>query len=56
MVAKSIRTNNNVDVESSPASKEEDSDRIEECSVSIYPMDEVGEEPCHNLEVEVLKV
>jgi hypothetical protein len=43
VVAKSIRTKNNVDVESSPASKEEYSDTIKECSVSIYPMEEVGE-------------
>jgi hypothetical protein len=56
VVAKSIRTNKNVDVESSPASKEEDSDTIKECSVSIYPMGEVGEESCHKLEEEVLKV
>jgi hypothetical protein len=56
MVNKSIRTNNNVDVESSPASKEEDSDTIKECSVSIYPTKEVGEEPCHKQEAEVLKV
>ena len=32
---------NNVDIESSPASKEEDSDTIKECFVSIYPMEEV---------------
>jgi hypothetical protein len=56
VVAKSIRTNNNVDVESSPASKEEDSNTIKECSISIYPMEEVGEESCHKLEAEVLKV
>jgi hypothetical protein len=56
MVNNSIRENNNVDVESSPASKEEDSDTIKECSLSIYPMDEVGEEPCHKQEAEVLKV
>jgi hypothetical protein len=35
---------NNVDIESSPASKEEDSDTIKECSISIYPMEEVEEE------------
>jgi hypothetical protein len=56
MVNNSIRENNNVDVESSPASKEEDSDTIKECSVSIYPTKEVGEEPCHKQEAEVLKV
>jgi hypothetical protein len=56
VVNKSIRKNNNVDVESSPASKEEDSDTIKECSVSINPMDEVGEEPCHKQEAKVLKV
>ena len=49
---KGIRTVNDVDIESSPASKEEDSDTIKSCSV----MDEVGEEPCHKLEAEVLKV
>jgi hypothetical protein len=32
---------NNVDIESSPTSKEEDSDTIKECSISIYPMEEV---------------
>ena len=56
MVNNSIRTNNNVDVKSSPASKEEDSDTIKECSVSIYPMKEVAEEPCQKQEAEVLKV
>jgi hypothetical protein len=56
MVNNSIRTNNNVDVKSSPASKEEDSDTIKECSVNIYPTKEVGEEPCHKQEAEVLKV
>jgi hypothetical protein len=35
---------NNVDIEFSPASKEEDSDTIEENFVSIYPMEEVEEE------------
>jgi hypothetical protein len=34
---------NNVDIESSPASKEEDSDTIKECFVSNYPMEEVEE-------------
>ena len=43
MVNKSIRTNNNVDVESSPASKEEDLDTIKECFVINYPMEEVEE-------------
>jgi hypothetical protein len=43
----SIRENNNVDVESSSASKEEDSYTIKEFSVNIYPTKEVGEEPCH---------
>jgi hypothetical protein len=56
VVAKSIRTNNNVDVESSPASKEEDSDTIKECLVRIYPMEEVEEESCHKMQAEVLKV
>jgi hypothetical protein len=56
MVNNSIRTNNNVDVKSSPASKVEDSDTIKECSVIIYPTKEVGEEPCHKQEAEVLKV
>ena len=31
---------NNVDIELSPASREEDSNTITECSVSIYPMEE----------------
>jgi hypothetical protein len=35
---------NNVDIECSPASKEEDSDTIEESYVIIYPMEEVEEE------------
>jgi hypothetical protein len=35
---------NNVDIEISPAIKEEDSYTIEECYVSIYPMEEVEEE------------
>jgi hypothetical protein len=35
---------NNVDVECSPASKEEYSDTIEEIYVRIYPMEEVEEE------------
>jgi hypothetical protein len=39
VVAKSIRTKNNVDIESSPASKKEDSNTIKGCSVSIYPME-----------------
>jgi hypothetical protein len=56
VVNKGIRKINDVDIESSPASKEEDSDTIKECSVSIYPMEEVGEESCHKLEAEVLKV
>ena len=47
---------NNVDIESSPASKEEDTDTIKECSVSIYPMEEAEEESCHKMEAEVLKV
>jgi hypothetical protein len=34
---------NNVDIEFSPAIKEEDSDTIEESYVSIYPMEEVEE-------------
>jgi hypothetical protein len=56
VVNKGIRTISDVEIESSPASKEEDSDTIKSCSVSICPMDEVGEEPCHKMEVEVLKV
>jgi hypothetical protein len=56
VAAKSIRKNNNVDVESSPTSKEEDSDTIKECSISIYPVEEVGEESCHKMEEKVLKV
>jgi hypothetical protein len=35
---------NNVDIKFSPPSKEEDSNTIEECFVSIYPMKEVEEE------------
>jgi hypothetical protein len=50
VVAKRIRTNNNVDVESSSASKEEDSDTIKECLVRIYPMEEVEEESCHKMQ------
>ena len=50
VVAKSIRTNNNVDVESSPTSKEEDSDTIKECLVRIYPMEEVEEESFHKMQ------
>jgi hypothetical protein len=56
VVNKGIRTINDVEIESSPAIKEEDLDTIKACSVSIFPMDEVGEEPCHKLEEEVLKV
>jgi hypothetical protein len=56
LVNNSIRTNNNVDVESSPSSKEEESDTIKQCSASSYPMKEVGEEPCHKQEEEFLKV
>ena len=56
VVNKGIRTINDVDIESSPASKEEDTDTIKECSVSIYPMEEVEEESCHKMEDEVLKV
>jgi hypothetical protein len=56
VVNKGIRTINDVEIEFSPASKEEDSDTIKACSVSICPMDEVGEEPCHKMEAEVLKV
>jgi hypothetical protein len=56
VVNKGIRTINDVEIESSLASKEEDSDTIKACSVSINPMDEVGEEPCHKQEAEVLKV
>jgi hypothetical protein len=40
-VNKGIRTINDVDIESSLASKEEDTNTIKECSVSIYPMDKV---------------
>jgi hypothetical protein len=56
VVAKSIRTNNNVVVESSPASKEEDSNTIKECLVRIYSMEEVEEESCHKMQEKVLKV
>jgi hypothetical protein len=56
VVNESIKKINDVEIESSPASKEEDSDTIKACSVSICPMDEVGEEPCHKKEAEVLKV
>jgi hypothetical protein len=55
-VNKGIRTINDVDIESSPTSKEEDKDTIKECLVSIYPMEEVEEESCHKMEAEVLKV
>jgi hypothetical protein len=51
-----IRKINDVDIESSPESKEEDTDTIKECSVSIHPMEEVEEESCHKMEAEVLKV
>jgi hypothetical protein len=44
---KSIRKNNNVEIESSPTSEEEDSDTIKSCLARINSMDEVGEEPCH---------
>jgi hypothetical protein len=50
MVNESIKKINDVEIESFPASKEEDSDTIKACSVSICPMDEVGEEPCHKKE------
>jgi hypothetical protein len=50
VVNKSIRKNNNVEIESSPASKEEDLDTIKAGSANINPMDEVGEEPCHKQE------
>jgi hypothetical protein len=56
VVNESIKKINDVEIESSLASKEEDSDTIKACSVSINPMDEVGEEPCHKQEAEVLKV
>jgi hypothetical protein len=56
VVNKGIRTINDVDIESSHASKEEDTDTIRECSVSIYPMEEVEEESCHKMEDEVLKI
>ena len=55
-VNESLKKINDVEIESSPASKEEDLDTIKACSVSIYPMDEVGENPCHKKEAEVLKV
>jgi hypothetical protein len=55
-VAKIIRTDGKVDIESSPACKEEDPDTVKECSFSIYPMEEVKEESCHKMEAEVLKV
>ena len=51
VVAKSIRIDNDVDIKSSPANKEEDLDTIKERSVSIYPMEEVEEESCHKMEV-----
>jgi hypothetical protein len=56
VVNKGIRSNNDVDIESSTASKKEVTDTIKECSVSIYPMEEAEEESCHKMEVEVLKV
>ena len=56
MVNESIKKINDVEIESSPASKEEDSDTIKSCSVNICPMDEARKEPCHKLEAEVLKV
>jgi hypothetical protein len=56
VVNKGIRTINDFDIESSPASKEEDTNTIKECSVSINPMEEVEEESCHKMEDEVLKV
>ena len=56
VVNKGIRTINDVDIESSPASKEEDSYTIKECLVRIYPMEEVEEESCHKMQAEVLKV
>ena len=56
VVNESIKKINDVEIESSPTSKEEDSDTIKACSVSIWPMDEVGEKPCHKKEAKVLKV
>jgi hypothetical protein len=56
VVNESMKKINDVEIKSSLASKEEDSDTIKACSVSINPMDEVGEEPCHKQEAEVLKV
>ena len=53
---KGIRKINDVDIETSPASKEEDTNTIKECLVSIYPMEKVEEESCHKMEAEVLKV
>jgi hypothetical protein len=50
VVNESIKKINDVEIESSLASKEEDSDTIKAYSVSIFPMDEVGEEPCHKME------
>jgi hypothetical protein len=50
VVNESIKKINDVEIESSPAGKEEDLDTIKACSVSICPMDEVGEEPCHKKE------
>ena len=56
VVNESIKKINDVEIKTSPASKEEYSDTIKACLVSICLMDEVGEEPCHKNEVEVLKV
>jgi hypothetical protein len=56
VVNKGIRKINDVDIESSPVSKEEDTYIIKECSVNIYPMEEVEEESCHKMEAKVLKV
>jgi len=55
-VNESLEKINDIEIESSSASKEEDLDTIKACSVSICPMDEVGEKPCHKKEVEVVKV
>ena len=56
VVNESIKKINDVEIESSLAIKEEDLDTIKACSVSICPMDEVGEKPCHKKKAEVLKV
>jgi hypothetical protein len=55
-ISKIIRTDNNVDIECSPARKDKDSDTIKECYVSIYPMEEVEEESCHKMEEEVVNL